>query len=155
LPQLTAGAHGVGKMASTLFWNQPSIRAPKRLVDPLGFDALREAMADKLVPFQTDATRSADEYLWTVIGLFPANEAIGSLVYASFPRRVAPANRRYDREADALLLTREVPQGRLIRQDQPVLSIAAWVSSVLAKLSTPFCAARLDCRLFGSGGYEL
>ena len=52
-------------MPSSLFWNQPPDRDPTRSVDPLGFDALREAMADKLVPLLTGATRDADEYLWT------------------------------------------------------------------------------------------
>ena len=65
-------------MASILFWNQPPTREPTRSVDPLGFDALREAMADKLVPLLTGATRDADEYLWTLIGLRWAHETTGS-----------------------------------------------------------------------------
>lgn len=67
-------------LPSILFWNYPPARDPTRSVDPLGFDALREAMADKLVPLLTGATRDADEYLWTLIGLRWARKTTGSLV---------------------------------------------------------------------------
>jgi len=70
-------------MNSILFWNRPSDRELPRSVDPLGFDALREAMADKLVPLLTGATRNADEYLWTLIGLRWAREATGSPIDAT------------------------------------------------------------------------
>ncbi|GAB7526786.1 hypothetical protein [Paraburkholderia sp. 2C] len=62
-------------MSSSLFWNNPSDIDQKRAADPLGFDALREAMSDDLAPLLTGVTRSADEYLWTVIGLRWAKEA--------------------------------------------------------------------------------
>lgn len=70
-------------MTSQLFWNRPPSRDPQRTVDPLGFDALREAMADKLVPLLTGATRDADEYLWTLIGLRWARETTGSSIDAT------------------------------------------------------------------------
>jgi len=81
-------------LASSLFWNQPPTRDPTRSVDPLGFDALREAMADKLVPLLTGATRDADEYLWTLVGLRWAHEATGSSVDATiFSQGFAPFER--------------------------------------------------------------
>ncbi len=65
-----------------------------RAVDPLGFDALREAMADELVPLLTGATRDADEYLWTLIGLRWAHESTGSSVDATiFNQGFAPFER--------------------------------------------------------------
>ena len=67
-------------MTSSLFWNRPIARDRTRSVDPLGLYALREAMADKLVPLLTGATRDADEYLWTLIGLRWAQEATGSSI---------------------------------------------------------------------------
>ncbi len=51
-----------------------------RFVDPLGLDALREAMADTLVPLLTGATRDADEYIWTVVGLRWAQKETGSSI---------------------------------------------------------------------------
>ena len=63
-----------------LFWNKPSPRDDMRAVDPLGFDALREVMADGLVPLLTGATRRADEYLWTLIGLRAAPELADATV---------------------------------------------------------------------------
>jgi len=65
---------------STLFWNHPPKINPTRSVDPLGFDALREAMADTLVPLLTGATRDADEYIWTVVGLRWARKETGSSI---------------------------------------------------------------------------
>lgn len=70
-------------MDSILFWNKPPTRDRTRSADPLGFDSLREAMADKLVPLLTGATRDADEYLWTLVGLRWACEATGSSVDAT------------------------------------------------------------------------
>jgi len=49
-------------MVSNLFWNHPPERDRTRSRDPLGLEALREAMADTLVPLLTGATRDADEY---------------------------------------------------------------------------------------------
>ena len=71
------------RFESTLFWNKPPERDAPRSVDPLGFDALREAMADTLVPLLTDATQDADEYLWTLVGLRWARESTGSSVDAT------------------------------------------------------------------------
>lgn len=64
-------------MPSYLFWN----RRPDNLLrsnDPLGFDALRESMADTLVPLLTGGTSSAEEYLYTLIGLRWAREVTRS-----------------------------------------------------------------------------
>lgn len=67
-------------MTSIAFWNRPSTREINRSADPLGFDALREAMADGLVPLLTGGTRDADEYLWTLIGLRWARQETGAVV---------------------------------------------------------------------------
>jgi hypothetical protein len=56
-------------MSSSLFWNKRSADGDMRATDPLGFDALREAMSNRLVPLLTGVTGDADEYLWTIIGL--------------------------------------------------------------------------------------
>jgi hypothetical protein len=78
-------------VTSYLFWNQPPTRDRTRLFDPLRFDALRESMADKLMPLLTGATRDADEYLWTLVGLRWAYEATGSSVDATiFNQGFAP-----------------------------------------------------------------
>jgi hypothetical protein len=51
-------------------------------------------MADKLVPLLTGATRDADEYLWTLIGLRWAHEATGSSIDATiFSQGFAPFER--------------------------------------------------------------
>ncbi len=68
--------------SSLIFWNQPPSQNTTRSADPLGFDALREAMSDQLVPLLTGATRDADEYLWTLVGLRWAQESTGSSVDA-------------------------------------------------------------------------
>jgi hypothetical protein len=48
-------------------------------------------MADKLMPLLTGATRDADEYLWTLVGLRWAYEATGSSVDATiFNQGFAP-----------------------------------------------------------------
>jgi hypothetical protein len=81
-------------MNAVLFWNRPLPKSGGRLVDPLGFDALREAMADVLLPWLTGGTRDSDEYLWTLIGLRWAQESTGSLVDAAiFNRGFAPFER--------------------------------------------------------------
>lgn len=67
-------------MQDSIFWNKPPIRERGRSVDPLGFVALREAMADALVPLLSGATRSADDYIWTMIGLRWAMERTGSVI---------------------------------------------------------------------------
>jgi hypothetical protein len=68
---------------STLFWNRPPKKNTIRPADPLGFDALREAMADALVPLLTGATRDADEYIWTVVGLRWARKETKSSIDAT------------------------------------------------------------------------
>lgn len=54
---------------SEFFWNAPHAFETSRAVDPLGFDALREAMSNVLVPFLTGATRHAEHYVVVVVGL--------------------------------------------------------------------------------------
>lgn len=56
-------------MFTSVFWNVPHKRLYERTGDPLGFDALREAMSDCLVPHITGATRHADDYIWILVGL--------------------------------------------------------------------------------------
>ena len=81
-------------MNSTLFWNKPPARDATRSVDPLGLDALREAMADRLVPLLTGATRNADEYLWTLIGLRWARKETGTSIDATvFNKGFSPFER--------------------------------------------------------------
>lgn len=70
-------------VSSHLFWSAAPERPSPRAVDPLGFDALREAMADHLVPLLSSATRSADDYLWTLIGLRWAHEHTKSSIDAT------------------------------------------------------------------------
>jgi hypothetical protein len=59
---------------SELFWNSPTRVALERANDPLGFDALREAMADVLVPFLTGATRNVRHFTAAAVGLYWALE---------------------------------------------------------------------------------
>ena len=81
-------------LTSTLFWNRPAERDRSRSVDPLGFVALRESMADGLVPLLTGATRNADEYLWALIGLRWARKDTGSSIDATiFNQGFAPFER--------------------------------------------------------------
>jgi hypothetical protein len=54
---------------SELFWNAPYRFSSTRAVDPLGFDALREAMSNVLVPFLTGATTHAEHYVAVMVGL--------------------------------------------------------------------------------------
>src|SRR5690349_18769754 len=56
-------------MKHLIVWNIADQHLKERAVDPLGFDALREAMSDVLVPFLTGATRRAEDYLWILVGL--------------------------------------------------------------------------------------
>ena len=63
-----------------LFWNQHAKPKVDRAADPLGYDALRESMSNGLVPLLTGATRHADEYLWTLIGLRWASDRVGVAV---------------------------------------------------------------------------
>jgi hypothetical protein len=54
---------------SELFWNAPYRFSSTRAVDPLGFDAFREAMSNVLVPFLTGATTHAEHYVAVMVGL--------------------------------------------------------------------------------------
>jgi hypothetical protein len=59
---------------SELFWNAPHRFSSTRAVDPLGFDALREAMSNVLVPFLTGSTTHAEHYIGIISGLRWAKE---------------------------------------------------------------------------------
>lgn len=54
---------------SECFWNKPYRFESTRAVDPLGFDALREVMANVLAPLLSGATRHAEHYVAVVVGL--------------------------------------------------------------------------------------
>jgi len=69
-----AGAHHKRMPVSELFWNSPTRVVLERANDPLGFDALREAMADVLVPFLTGATRNVRHFTAAAVGLYWAIE---------------------------------------------------------------------------------
>src|ERR1700682_6220167 len=56
-------------MFTSVFWNVPHKRLYERSGDPLGLDALREAMSDCLVPHITGATRHTDDFIWILVGL--------------------------------------------------------------------------------------
>lgn len=56
-------------MITSIFWNTSHERPYERAGDPLGFDALREAMSDCLVPHLTGGTKYTDDYLWVLVGL--------------------------------------------------------------------------------------
>lgn len=65
---------------TTAFWNVTHRRERERNADPLGFDALREAMADVLAPCLTGGTSHADDFLWVLVGLRWARDAQGAVV---------------------------------------------------------------------------
>ena len=65
---------------SSLFWNRAEKHTGDRAADPLGLDALREAMSNTLVPLLTGGTRRAYEFVWTLIGLRWAREHTGSTI---------------------------------------------------------------------------
>src|SRR5689334_19146518 len=65
---------------SELFWNAAFPLESTRAVDPLGFDALREAMANLLAPFLTAGTRHAEHYVAVAVGLRWAKARAKSVV---------------------------------------------------------------------------
>lgn len=67
-------------MTFELFWNIAAKRKQNKTLDPLGLDALREAMADELAPYLTGGTRSANDYLWTTLGLQWAQATTDSVI---------------------------------------------------------------------------
>ena len=56
-------------MTTSVIWNTSHKRPYERKGDPLGLDALREAMSNCLVPHLTGSTSHADDYLWVLVGL--------------------------------------------------------------------------------------
>ena len=69
-------------MFTSVFWNAPHKQLYERTGDPLGLDALREAMSDCLVPHITGATRHADDYVWILVGLRWAEQRASTAVDA-------------------------------------------------------------------------
>jgi hypothetical protein len=63
---------------SLLFWNSPPAFSLEGAIDPLGFDALREAMSNFLVPYLTGATSHAEHYIAVVTGLRWASDLASS-----------------------------------------------------------------------------
>jgi hypothetical protein len=80
-------------VTTSLFWNTSHKRQFERNGDPLGLDALREAMSDSLVPHLTGATIHADDYLWVLVGLRWARNDEGAKVDVD----VWEAFRRFER----------------------------------------------------------
>jgi hypothetical protein len=67
-------------MINSIFWNKSD--KCERPGDPLGFDALREAMSDCVVPHLTGGTNHADDHLWVLVGLRWAHGEKGNKVDA-------------------------------------------------------------------------
>lgn len=80
-------------MRTSIFWTKPYKLHTERNADPLGIDALREAMSDVLAPCLTKGTHSADEYLWVLIGLKWGATKIPS----GFEVRIWPKFQRFER----------------------------------------------------------
>ena len=115
---------------SGVFWNKPAKRDAVRAADPLGFDALREAMADTLVPLLTGATVDADEYLVTLVGLRWAHESSGSSVDATiFEEGFAPFERALKqywykfrgRKSDGITIVKKLCDGAQPEVGRPIL----------------------------------
>ena len=114
-----------------LFWNAPPKRDDTRAVDPLGFDALREVMADGLAPLLTGATRHADEYLWTLIGLRVAPQLADSTVddeffakgFAPFERALKQYWLKFEsRRSGGVNTVEELIEGKCPTLSRPILA---------------------------------
>jgi len=73
-------------MTFEAFWSKPPDFGRGREQDPLGLSTLHEAAADVLLPLLSGRTRSADEYLWVLVGLRWAGEqaATDKDIWANF-----------------------------------------------------------------------
>jgi hypothetical protein len=94
---------------SELFWNAPHVFEGVRAVDPLGFDALREAMSNVLVPYLTGATRHAEHYVAVLVGLRWAKSRATNPI----DREIWPRFARFERGLKQYWHRR--PSGRLAR----------------------------------------
>jgi len=56
-------------MLEGVFWSRPSEDDDARPTDPLGLDAMREELSDRLVPCLTGRTRSHEEFFWSLVFL--------------------------------------------------------------------------------------
>lgn len=54
-------------MFEDIFWTTPDESDDSRPTDPLGLDAMREELADRLVPCLTGRTRSVEDFFWTMV----------------------------------------------------------------------------------------
>lgn len=50
-----------------LFWTEPPLDQSSQPTDPLGLDAMRDELADKLVPCLTGRTKSHEDFYWTLV----------------------------------------------------------------------------------------
>lgn len=62
------------KMAIEGFWSKPPDYGRNRELDPLALSTVHEAAADVLLPFLSGRTRSAEDFLWVLVGLRWASE---------------------------------------------------------------------------------
>lgn len=121
-------------MRSELFWNEPYRFESTRAVDPLGFDALREAMADVLVPFLTGGTRHAEHYVAVVVGLrWARSRAARSIdrdiwpLFAAFERGLKqywhrhPGSRPARRGYSGILRIKAICEGKRPDVQAPIL----------------------------------
>lgn len=51
----------------SVFWTRPSEEDDARPTDPLGLDAMREELSDRLVPCLTGRTWSHEEFFWSLV----------------------------------------------------------------------------------------
>ncbi|MBI3780618.1 MAG: hypothetical protein HY278_06140 [candidate division NC10 bacterium] len=59
----------VDTLLEPLFWSEPPEREDRQPTDPLGLDAMREELSDRLVPCLTGRTRSTEDFFWTLVFL--------------------------------------------------------------------------------------
>ncbi len=54
-------------MFDGVFWSRPSDDDDARPTDPLGLDAMREELSDRLVPCLTGRTREHEQFFWSLV----------------------------------------------------------------------------------------
>ena len=119
---------------SEVFWNAPHQLEFTRAVDPLGFDALREAMSNVLAPFLTGATRHAEHYVAVAVGLrwakSRANRPVDKYIwplFGAFERgllqywHLCPRNRPARRSYLGKRRIREICEGKRPDVQAPIL----------------------------------
>lgn len=60
------------------YWSRLPEHGRQRELDPLGLSAMHEAAADVLLPFVSGRTRSAEDYVWVLLGLRWAGSISGT-----------------------------------------------------------------------------